>query len=41
LLAALPLSDFAGSADVAETPQVNDLSDSELEKLDTLVGGFG
>ena len=41
LLAALPLGDFAGSAAVAATPQVNDLSDSELEKLDTLVGDFG
>jgi anti-sigma factor RsiW len=41
LLAALPLSDLPGSADVAETPQANDLSDSELEKLDTLVGDFG
>jgi anti-sigma factor RsiW len=41
LLAALPLGDFAGSADVAETPEASDLSDSELEKLDTLVGGCG
>lgn len=41
LLAALPLGDFAGGADVAETPEASDLSDSELEKLDTLVGGCG
>lgn len=41
LLAALSLSDFAGSADVAVVPQANDLSDSELEKLDTLVGDCG
>ena len=41
LLPALPLSDFAGSAAVAETPQANDLSDGELEKLGTLVGDFG
>jgi len=41
LLAALPFSDFAGSADVDETPQANDLSDRELDGLDTLVGDFG
>jgi anti-sigma factor RsiW len=41
LLAALPLSDFTGTADVYETPQANDLSDGELEGLNTLVGDLG
>jgi anti-sigma factor RsiW len=41
LLAALPLDDFAGSAGAAAAPQANELSDSELEKLHTLVGDFG
>jgi hypothetical protein len=41
LLAALPLGDFTGSADVTQTPEASDLSDSELEKLDTMVGDRG
>jgi hypothetical protein len=41
LLAALPLGDFAGNTDIAVAPQANDLSDSELEKLNMLVGDLG
>lgn len=41
LLAALPLDAFAGSAGSAAAPQTDELSDSELEKLHTLVGDFG
>ena len=41
VLAALPLGDYVSGGTDPEVPQANDLSDNELEGLDTLVGDFG